>query len=90
MFRPLSLSCLFIVLLPPLVSGQQKTVPAEAGIQVPDGFEVRLFADNDLAPDIYSMTLDREGRVVVSSRGFVRTLIDDDGEGKADRFTTFA
>ena len=90
MFRPLSLSGLFIVLLPPLVMGQEKTVPAEAGIQVPDGFEVRLFADNDLAPDIYSMTLDREGRVVVSSRGYVRTLIDDDGDGKADRFTTFA
>lgn len=89
MFRPLSLFCFFSVLLPPLVMGQEKTVPAEAGIEVPEGFEVRLFADNDLAPDIYSMTLDRNGRVVVSSRGYVRTLIDDDGDGKADRFTTF-
>ena len=87
MFR---LTVVFTVLFPFAVAGQEKAIPAEDGIQVPDGFEVKLFADNELAHDIYSMTLDTEGRVVVSSRGYVRTLIDDDGDGRADRFTTFA
>ena len=90
MVRSILLSFLFTALFPFAVGGQEKAIPAADGIQVPDGFEVTLFADNDLAHDIYSMTLDTKGRVVVSSRGYVRTLIDDDGDGKADRFTTFA
>ena len=36
------------------------------------------------------MTLDSRGRVVVTSRGYVKTLHDDDGDGKADRATLFA
>ena len=90
MFRLLRLTVVFTLLFPFAVARQEKAIPAEDGIQVPDGFEVKLFADNELAHDIYSMTLDIEGRVVVSSRGYVRTLIDDDGDGRADRFTTFA
>lgn len=68
------------------------TVSAEepVGVTVPDGFEVNLFADDNLAHDIYSLTVDAKGRVVVAGRGFVRTLIDDDGDGKADRFQQFS
>src|SRR5438552_10552229 len=39
------------------------------GLKVPPGFEVTEFADAKLANDIYCMTLDPKGRVVVSGRG---------------------
>jgi putative heme-binding domain-containing protein len=55
------------------------------GLCVPDGFEVTEFADSQLANDIFSMTLDPRGRVVVSGRGYIRLLVDDDNDGKADR-----
>ncbi|EAQ77906.1 DUF7133 domain-containing protein [Blastopirellula marina] len=61
-----------------------------AGISVPAGFRATLFADDDLAHDIYSMTLDAEGRVVVAGAGYVKTLHDDDGDGTADRATLFS
>ncbi len=59
------------------------------GVQVPDGFEVTLFADDELAHDIYSMTIDSFGRVVVSGAGYVKILIDTNGDGKADTAKTF-
>ncbi|MBL8813600.1 MAG: c-type cytochrome [Planctomycetaceae bacterium] len=62
----------------------------ESGIRVPDGFAVELYADDDLAHDIHSLTIDAKGRVVVSGPGYVRTLIDSDNDGKADRFQLFA
>src|SRR5688572_19693165 len=67
--------------------------PAEAedvGLRAPAGFEVSLFAGDDLAHDIFSMTLDSEGRVVVAGRDYVKTLHDDDGDGRADRATLFS
>ena len=42
-----------------------------------------VLADDDLAHDIYSMTVDSLGRVVVSGAGYVRILVDEDGDGKA-------
>ncbi len=60
------------------------------GLRVPDGFEVTEFADNALANDIYCMTLDPKGRVVVSGRGYIRLLVDDNGDGRADRALEFA
>ena len=44
------------------------------------GFEVTLFADDDLAHDIFSLTIDSLGRVVVSGPGYVRIMLDRDGE----------
>jgi putative membrane-bound dehydrogenase-like protein len=62
----------------------------DVGLKVPPGFRVTLFSDETLANDIYAMTLDAQGRVVVTSRGYVKTLHDTKGEGKADRATLFA
>ncbi|MEQ9407707.1 MAG: hypothetical protein RIK87_08255 [Fuerstiella sp.] len=59
-------------------------------IKVPPGFQVDHFADDDLAHDIHSLTFDAQGRVVVSGPGYVRILIDTDGDGLADDFRTFA
>ncbi len=55
------------------------------GLRVPPGFQVTEFADSRLANDIYCLTLDPRSRVVVSGRGYLRLLLDDDGDGRADR-----
>ena len=60
------------------------------GIRVPEGFQVRLYADDDLAHDIFSMTINSKGQVVVSGPGYIRTLIDSDNDGRADRFQQFS
>src|SRR5438128_9410020 len=60
------------------------------GLRVPPGFEVTEFAGSQLANDIFSMTLDPRGRVVVSGRGYLRILVDDDNDGRADRAVEFA
>ncbi len=59
----------------------------EAGLKVPPGFSVTLYADHKLANDIYAMTLDEKGRVLVTSRGWVKRLEDTDGDGIADKET---
>ena len=60
------------------------------GLRLPPGFRVTLYADSDLANDIYAMTLDSRGRVVVTSAGYIKTLLDTDGDGVADRAVVFA
>ncbi|MHB8523888.1 MAG: HEAT repeat domain-containing protein [Limisphaerales bacterium] len=66
-------------------------VPVEAlGLRIAPGFRITLYADSDLAPDIYAMTLDARGRVVVTSQGYIKTLLDTDGDGKADQAVLFA
>lgn len=68
----------------------QAEEPRPIGLKAPPGFEVTLFADDDLAHDIFSMTIDSLGRVVVSGPGYVRILIDENGDGRADSFATYA
>jgi putative heme-binding domain-containing protein len=58
---------------------------ASPEVSVPPGFSIKQFADNSLAADIYTMTIDDEGRVLVAGRGYVRVLVDDNGDGIADR-----
>jgi putative membrane-bound dehydrogenase-like protein len=60
------------------------------GFTVPDGFEVSLYADDALASDIYNLTIDAKGRVVVAGRGYVKILEDTKGAGKADKATLFS
>src|SRR5437879_12101533 len=62
----------------------------ELGLRLAPGFRVTLYSDSDLANDIYAMTLDSRGRVVVTSPGWIRILEDTDGDGKADMATVFA
>jgi putative heme-binding domain-containing protein len=65
--------------------GTQSAPGVQAGFRVPPGFEVTEFADSQLANNIFSITIDPRGRVVVSGPGYIRVLVDDDGDGKADR-----
>src|SRR5213595_2995892 len=60
------------------------------GIKAPEGFEVSLYAGDELAHDIFSMTFDSHGRVVVAGPSYVKILHDDDKDGKADRATLFS
>src|SRR5437764_11731302 len=81
------LATLAALLFTAAAAAQQPPAP---GLKVPPGFEVTEFADAKLANDIYCMTLDPKGRVVVSGRGYIRILVDDDGDGGADRAIDFA
>jgi putative heme-binding domain-containing protein len=60
------------------------------GIVTPPGFEVSLYADDSLAHNIFSMTIDSHGRVVVAGPEFVKILHDTNGDGRADRATLFS
>jgi putative heme-binding domain-containing protein len=55
------------------------------GLRAPPGFTVSEFAGDDLVHDCYTLTINPKGQVVVAGRSYIRTLIDDDGDGRADR-----
>ncbi|MEO2048436.1 MAG: PVC-type heme-binding CxxCH protein [Pirellulales bacterium] len=61
----------------------------QLGLRAPPGFEITLYADDHLASDIYSLTVDSLGRVVVSGRNYVRILLDTDADGIADSAKLF-
>jgi putative membrane-bound dehydrogenase-like protein len=82
--------CLFTLLCLVGLSSRLPAEPVQLGLHVPPGFEVTEFADSRLANDIFTMTLDPRGRVVVSGRGYIRILVDDDHDGRADRAIEFA
>src|SRR5258708_37135157 len=77
------------ILLLPLAAGPTETT-VQNGLRVPAGFEVVEFADDKLATDIYCLTVDPRGRVLVSGRGYLRFLLDDNHVGRADRAVDFA
>src|SRR5690349_10927560 len=77
-----------VLLAPPAAA--QEPARANLGFEVPPGFKVSLYADDALATDIHSLTIDAKGRVVVAGKGYVKILQDIDGDGKADRATLFS
>ena len=81
-WKSVRLGCFFFLTL--LSAGGQAIAADDFGVRVPDGFEVSEFASDDLAHDIYSMTIDAKGRVVVAGAGYIKILVDKDGDGKAD------
>src|SRR5687768_1574586 len=62
----------------------------ELGVRIARGFRISVFSDSSLANDIYAMTLDARGNVVVTGQGYIRTLLDNDGDGRADAAREFA
>lgn len=78
-----------LVLLVALGCGTRSAAD-DLGLAAPPGFEISLFAGDELAHDIYSMTVDARGRVVVAGAGYVKTLEDADGDGRADRATLYS
>lgn len=65
-------------------------VAAEPALKAPAGFNVALFADDDLAHDVHCMTIDSRGRITVAGNGFIKRLIDSDSDGVADKAELFA
>ncbi len=65
-----------------LVFGATDSEKPNLGFEVPPGFEVSLYADDSLATDIHSLTIDARGRIVVASKGYVKILHDTDGDGR--------
>ncbi|HEY2895314.1 MAG TPA: hypothetical protein VGJ16_13910, partial [Pirellulales bacterium] len=82
------MSILFSVLV--CCAGVAPAFANDLGLTVPEGFEVSLFADDALAHDIFSMTIDSHGRVVVAGAGYVKILEDTDGDGQADHARLFS
>jgi len=73
-----------------LLSGADLVPVNNLGLRVARGFRVTQYADADLANDIYAMTLDARGNPVVTGQGYIKTLFDTDGDGRADAATNFA
>ncbi|MGF1578984.1 MAG: hypothetical protein ACFCD0_06440 [Gemmataceae bacterium] len=84
-FRHLVLLFLFF-----LWSQESLADSVDLGLQVPDGFEVTEYADSRLANDIYTLTVDPKGRIVVAGRKYIRILEDTNKDGKADKAIPFA
>src|SRR4051794_9117670 len=61
----------------------------EFGLRLQRGFDIHIVADNDLAPDTWCSTFDSRGRLVVANSQSIRTLVDTDGDGRADASTVF-
>ncbi|WP_169977325.1 DUF7133 domain-containing protein [Tautonia rosea] len=76
---------MFILAVPIGTNGDEVS-----GLRIPPGFVVTEFSGSDLANDIQCMTIDPRGRVIVSGRGYTRILVDDNGDGRADRALPFA
>src|SRR5438874_9253159 len=66
------------------VAGGGSAAEPVAGLKVPPGFTVTEYAGPALANDIYTLHIDARGRVIVAGRGYVRELVDSDGDGRAD------
>ena len=64
-------------------------VAAEPTLKAPAGFEVQLFADDELAHDIHCMTIDSRGRITVAGNGYIKILSDSDADGIADKADVF-
>ena len=78
------------IFLASLLCGWAVRAGDDLGIEVPAGFEVSLYADDALAHDIFSMTIDAHGRIVVAGAGYVKILEDTDHDGRADKATLFS
>ncbi len=79
--------CLSIVFcfVGPVASSIAMVAENELPFRVPEGFSVQRVADDSMVHDCFCMTLDGMGRPVVSGPGYIRTLIDENGDGQYDR-----
>ena len=67
-----------------LMSLSNFPVAAQEPIKVPQGFKIVKVADDNLATNIYSLTVDTKGHTVVAGPGYIRRLIDTDADGIYD------
>jgi putative membrane-bound dehydrogenase-like protein len=89
-FDEVSMFSLGSIALISLLPSAAEPTTVQSGLRVPAGFEVVEFADDKLASDIYCLTVDPRGRVIVSGKGYIRLLIDDNRLGRANRAIDFS
>lgn len=89
LFRPAALLAACFVQVT-AVTADDLVANAALGLRHPPGFLVTQFATRELAPNIETLALDAQGRVVVSGRGWIKRLDDTDADGRADSAVTFA
>ncbi len=83
-----SLLCSYVVFVSGSANSDQ--TPAIPGLTVPAGFTITEFAGPELANDIYCLAISPEGQIVVSGRGYLKQLVDENGDGRADRAVLLA
>lgn len=62
-----------------------KPVQLSSSFKVPEGFEVQQFSTDAQATNIFNMTVDSSGRVIVAGPGYLKALVDENADGAADR-----
>ncbi len=72
------------------VSAEELVTDNALGLRLPPHFRATLFAGPEMAPDIYAMTLDSKGRVVVTGPDYIKRLEDTKRAGRADKAVLFA
>src|SRR6056297_2430802 len=87
-FRPSSLLIVVSVVLSGVL--QSAVAQEEVPLKLPQGFQATLYADDKLASNIQCITTDPQGRIVVSGPGYIKTLLDEDGDGVAESAKIFA
>ncbi|MGC4005275.1 MAG: hypothetical protein QM811_20005 [Pirellulales bacterium] len=60
------------------------------GLIVPPGLVAEKFAGDDLAHDIYTIVTDGRGDPIVAGPGYIKRLLDENGDGTADRAITLS
>lgn len=58
--------------------------------KLPKGYTITEFAGDVLVPDAINITIDPNGRVVVSGKNYIKILLDENNDGKADAVIDFA
>ncbi|MEC8555004.1 MAG: hypothetical protein VXZ82_08370 [Planctomycetota bacterium] len=82
LLSPMRIQCCFFAFLigVPWASSQ-----AQERLSLGTGLNIKKIADNDLVPDCSSLATDWNDSIVVSGSGYIRRLVDEDGDGVADR-----
>ena len=65
-------------------------VRCQIDLELPEGFSISKVAGDELATNIFCMTLNSSGLPVVSGPGYIKTLLDSDGDGVFDQAKVFA
>jgi putative heme-binding domain-containing protein len=76
--------------LEPAVKDIETLVVNDSKLKLPDDFQVELVAGNELVPNLYRLALSPDGELFVSGPGYIRKLLDRDGDGKSDEAIDFA
>lgn len=54
-------------------------------VELPAGFTIRQVASDELATNVFSLCVEPDGAPLVSGPGYIKRLLDDDGDGLFER-----